>query len=532
MQREAKANVTPVRQRTQFSCMSCSMMMCLKANGVDTNEDEVNRVMGAKPMQGAAWEEALAAAQHYGMRATLTVPATVQQLKKWTDRGVPVMIAWNPEGRDWSHASVVFDVDEDLNVYVADPNIPDPDETVRIVPKAEFYGKWYEKWPNYLVRRPAMAVEREVSPEGRQMVASKVPADAEPVKGTKFFVSKKPSKSPYRGQPEQFKIFNEHGGVVGGYPDRGEAIAKAKKMKTAKTLMQVKVKNKAPRDPGAARHGKPGGAAGAHHNRDRDVSKGRSRKPKHKKPMVEREASLLEKLARIDEKDMNRAAQLLQYMTEKEAMKHLVKQGMHRQNAFLALKAGKILNKDRKGRLAASKEAGYKGNPDGKDIYPNEIEHGYGEPIAGGTDVMRQLQNKLIHEQGDAVPQRPESPRMASQLSLSSGKPDPKMTAALKQRAERKLLRSRSKGDFEGALMSAGFHARKHSTTAFVYAGNSYGAGVWRVSFKAGEYLNPINNTGVRVLSVTPDLDVTVFQIKQRPRMAARVAHLYLKRSQ
>lgn len=132
----------------------------------------MNRVMGARPLRGAAWEDTIACAQYYGMRATLVCPATVQQLKEWTDQGTPVMIAWNPEGRDWSHASVVFDVDEDLNVYVADPNIPDPEETVRVVPKKDFYSKWFERWPNYLVRRPAMAITREVSATGRPILAS------------------------------------------------------------------------------------------------------------------------------------------------------------------------------------------------------------------------------------------------------------------------------------------------------------------------------------------------------------------------
>ena len=178
----AKANVTPVRQRTQYSCMACSMSMALRALGFDTNEDEVNKVMGAAPMKGAAWEQALATAQHYGCRATLTVPATLKQIKEWTDAGIPVMIAWNPEGRDWSHASLVFDVDDDWNVHVADPNIPDPDETVRVVSKAEFYKKWFEKFPNYLVRRPACAIEREVTIEGKQVLAAKKTVPVPPVK--------------------------------------------------------------------------------------------------------------------------------------------------------------------------------------------------------------------------------------------------------------------------------------------------------------------------------------------------------------
>jgi len=44
--------------------------------------------------------------------------------------------------------------------------------------------------------------------------------------------------------------------------------------------------------------------------------------------------------------------------------------------------------------------AGYDANPDGEDIYPKDVDHGYVEPLAGGTDVMQQLQNRLLREQG------------------------------------------------------------------------------------------------------------------------------------
>ena len=174
----AAANFVPVRQRTQFTCVAASTAMSLQALGVqDCDEDTVNRVLGAAPMKGASWEQVLATAQHYGVRATLTVPATLSQVKEWTDAGKPVMIGWNPEGREWSHASVIFDVQpcpiHGLMVYVADPNCPDPEQTVRVVPKSEFYSKWYEKFPNYLVRRPALMLEREVTPEGRQVMASR-----------------------------------------------------------------------------------------------------------------------------------------------------------------------------------------------------------------------------------------------------------------------------------------------------------------------------------------------------------------------
>lgn len=165
------------------------MAMCLRSLGYDVDEDTVNKVMGAQPMRGAAWENALACAQHFGCRATLVVPATVAMLKTWTDAGTPVMIAWNPEGRDWSHASAVYDVTEAVPnplpdscvvegegvgpfVWVADPNIPNPEKTTRIVSADTFYKRWFEKFPNYLVRRPALAIEREITPDGRQVVAS------------------------------------------------------------------------------------------------------------------------------------------------------------------------------------------------------------------------------------------------------------------------------------------------------------------------------------------------------------------------
>jgi hypothetical protein len=162
--------------------MAASLAACLKAHGKAQTEADVNLVMGAGAMRGATWEDLTAAAQYFGLRSTLVVPSTVNQLREWTDRGTPVVIAYNPEGRPWSHASVVFDVTgegSDTMVHIMDPNIPDPDETVRVMPKADFYKVWGEPLgEKMIVRRPACAVEREVTPEGRQVMASKKTAEA------------------------------------------------------------------------------------------------------------------------------------------------------------------------------------------------------------------------------------------------------------------------------------------------------------------------------------------------------------------
>ena len=393
MNKSAAAPLAPKRQRSQYTCMATSLSMCLEALGMqDADEDHVNKVMGAAPMQGASWEQAFAAAQHYGARTTLTCPATLAQVKAYTDRGIPVMIAWNPEGRPWSHASVIFDVDEE-NVHVADPNIPDPDQTVRVVPKVEFYGKWYEKFPDYLVRRPAMAVEREISPEGRQMVASKT-AKPETVD---------PARNPYE------------------------------------------------RERGTRNWG-----AGGHNTKPKDVERGTSRKEKHKKDYKEAE-KLASRFLQAQEDGPKGKAKKGQFVVSfrtvenEDFPKGDRARGKTTSWTFLDAKSldevadtyrieakhssgtpqgGNVY--DDKGELVAwvsqngrlfdpknhnqalAKQGTYSGNSDGKPIYPNDIEHGYEEPIAGGTDIMRKLQNQLLHEQGNDDQMRPDSPRLAA----------------------------------------------------------------------------------------------------------------------
>jgi hypothetical protein len=70
-------------------------------------------------------------------------------------------------------------------------------------------------------------------------------------------------------------------------------------------------------------------------------------------------------------------------------------------------------------------------------------------------------------------------------------------------------LAAKNHGDFHSAVVSAGFYAKKRNLTMYVYSGNSYMTQLWRVTPTPAEYLDPINNTGSRVVSVTPDLTVS-----------------------
>jgi hypothetical protein len=500
--KQAAANVRPIRQSSQYNCMSASMAMALRANGVpaeDSTTEVVNKVMGARPMMGASWEDALACAQHYGMRATLTVPATIGQIKAWTDQGIPVMIAWNPEGREWSHASLIFDVDDEGRVHIADPNIPDPDETVRVMPKAEFYGKWYEKASQgYLIRRPAMAIEREITSDGRQVVASsyldffgdrdddsgdgsEVPWEGD----AKHKLIKK--LGPLSDQFRASELIKPSGlkdvtGFVGWWNQKGSLIIAEVSSKGAAQKIGTRIqKNLVSKKKLTSRHpyldeypmyigfgndwvmlppvpkkvktgpsiadlkrqllrkgyrtfGRKGvvlkGKEGRYELRlwpalktlvgkfkpkrivrntlselddalDAEIKtlgKLASVRGQTKLAMMLDDQSHWGKNARVDEKLMDRAAQILQYNDERATIKHLIKDGVNKTDAYLAVKAAKKLNEDRQKRL--------RGAAGCCDIYPNEIDHGYEAPLAGGTDVMQKLQNQLLHEQGNSSMER------------------------------------------------------------------------------------------------------------------------------
>lgn len=100
----------------------------------------------------------------------------------------------------------------------------------------------------------------------------------------------------------------------------------------------------------------------------------------------------------------------------------------------------------------------------------------------------------------------------SGKLVLGPGRIDQSATKSLSTMP----LKSRNNGSLQSAVVSAGFHAKAQKETAYVYSGNSFGHAIWRVSLKPSEYLDPINNTGDKLLTVTPDLIVSWHDIQRK----------------
>jgi hypothetical protein len=99
---------------------------------------------------------------------------------------------------------------------------------------------------------------------------------------------------------------------------------------------------------------------------------------------------------------------------------------------------------------------------------------------------------------------------LTSSLKVGPERVDTSATSGLRRM---KKFPARNRGDLDSAVKSAAYYAQKLGEKMFVYAGTSYGSYAWRVSSKKSEYLNFINNSGEKMLSVTPDLEVSWMDI-------------------
>ena len=93
---------------------------------------------------------------------------------------------------------------------------------------------------------------------------------------------------------------------------------------------------------------------------------------------------------------------------------------------------------------------------------------------------------------------------------FSEGTIDKSATAGLRRM---KKFPAKNTGSLESAVVSAAHYAKKFGHPMFVYVGNSFMSQVHRVSDHPDQYLNPINNTGDRMVSVSPDLEVKWYDL-------------------
>ena len=94
-------------------------------------------------------------------------------------------------------------------------------------------------------------------------------------------------------------------------------------------------------------------------------------------------------------------------------------------------------------------------------------------------------------------------------LTITHSQAEAACSAQLRQMPMRDMRARYHRGDLPGAVISAARAASRAGHSYFVYAGNSYGSFVWRVTHLERDAKDAINNSGRVLYEVTPQREVT-----------------------
>jgi len=145
----------PFRQ-SEGMCGPASLKIILDAYGKEYSEKELAEICHTTPDVGTNHEDLVSCVERLGHTPAVKSDATVQELRDYVKRDVPVVVGWWDVDDD--HYAVVYDVDE-THVHMMDPEL---DEGERQMPIEEFEKVWYDfdSQLNIKVNRWMMAVPK------------------------------------------------------------------------------------------------------------------------------------------------------------------------------------------------------------------------------------------------------------------------------------------------------------------------------------------------------------------------------------
>jgi ABC-type bacteriocin/lantibiotic exporter with double-glycine peptidase domain len=115
--------IEPFQQSTEYTCSAAVSHAVFKHWGYDIDEVTLAYLLKVDPINGASAARVAALARDLGFQAVSRNFGTINQLKRITDQGVPVILrvlSWKHPGQ--YHFVIVTSID-DFGVSVMDPNV-------------------------------------------------------------------------------------------------------------------------------------------------------------------------------------------------------------------------------------------------------------------------------------------------------------------------------------------------------------------------------------------------------------------------
>jgi predicted double-glycine peptidase len=144
-------------------CGPASLKMVLGYYGVEKTEEEVAVKCGHNPKLGTSDKSIKKTAEGYGFKVEIQNEASLDDIQRWLDKKVPVIVDWFTRGRsDYDdskvpdgHYSVVIGLDKE-NIYLQDPEIG----KMRALTRGDFMCVWFDfkgrhitSWQDMVIRQ-------------------------------------------------------------------------------------------------------------------------------------------------------------------------------------------------------------------------------------------------------------------------------------------------------------------------------------------------------------------------------------------
>lgn len=141
MMKIAKALVPKWQQESQSTCSAACLKAVLNHYGHKINEVEAALEIGVKKNKGAETTDIVNAAKGLGFNS-YEKSLTMDEAKKLTDQGIPIICdiqSFNKPGS--GHYVVLTDI-EDNKAYIMDPNTPGNERTINL---KDFEERWWDR---------------------------------------------------------------------------------------------------------------------------------------------------------------------------------------------------------------------------------------------------------------------------------------------------------------------------------------------------------------------------------------------------
>jgi len=146
--KSSRIKIRPFRQSAGM-CGAASLKMVLDYYGVLVPEREIAKIANATKEKGTSPAGLVKAAEHFGFKAMVKENCSLDDLRRYVDKKIPVIVNWF-ENHDGGHYSVVVDINK-KNIVLADPLMRRPllYSNTRKMPCKRFMEIWFDYIGDY-----------------------------------------------------------------------------------------------------------------------------------------------------------------------------------------------------------------------------------------------------------------------------------------------------------------------------------------------------------------------------------------------